>query len=217
MDLGVRRIETLTDGMFAIIMTILVLELIFPAMELKSYEGGLIKFLENEISPIWGYYSGSFLILGLYWILHHYQFHYIKRSDSVLLWINILFLMFVALIPFFTVLLGSSDPFAIGLYVFNLLIIQFLLLIQWRYATSGHRLVERKIKPKVINLMNTTLLIGIPLFLLASLVSFINFTLGQVILNITTWVYFFLTVLGARHKKTPEWIRRGIERVMKKK
>jgi uncharacterized membrane protein len=125
--------------------------------------------------------------------------------------------MFVALIPFFTVLLGSSDPVAIGLYVFNLMFIQFLLLIQWRYATSGHRLVERKIKPKVINLMNTTLLIGIPLFLLASLVSFININLGQVILNISAWVYFFLTVLGARHKKTPEWIRRGFERVMKKK
>ena len=81
------RIEALTDGIFATVMTVLVLGLTVPAANLSEPE------LASQIRAHWPNYIAyafSFIVLGVYWIGHHNQFHYIKRSDRVFLWVNIL-------------------------------------------------------------------------------------------------------------------------------
>jgi uncharacterized membrane protein len=196
LHIGKDRIEALNDGMFAIIMTILVLELTIPAIEVSWGTENLANWLINKFRLFTPYYV-SFFVLGIYWLLHHYQFHYIKRVDGVLLWINIIFLLMVALIPFFTLLIGSNDPLANIIYCIDLLIINFILLAHWHYATSDFRLVDRKIHPKAVRLMRNTILIGFPLFLAAIIFSYIDFNLGGMVLNIALWVYFFITAAGA--------------------
>jgi uncharacterized membrane protein len=177
-------------------MTILVLELTIPAIEVVWDSENLANWLINKF-PLFTPYYISFFVLGIYWLLHHYQFHYIKRVDGVLLWINIIFLLMVGLIPFFTLLIGSNDPLAIIVYCIDLLIINFILLAQWYYATSDFRLVNKKIDPKAISLMRNTILIGFPLFFSAIIFSFINLSLGGIVLNISLWIYFFITAVGA--------------------
>src|SRR5919198_5949529 len=92
----------------------------------------------------------SFIILAIYWMAHHRQFHYIKHSNRTLIWINIIFLMAACLLPFSTSLLGEyrEQEIAILVYGGNSIIIASLLYVQWWYVTSHHgRLVDENLDP----------------------------------------------------------------------
>ena len=102
--LSPHRLESLTDAVFAIVMTILVLELSVPAIAEGSAHAGLWSRL-IDMWPKFLSYGVTFLMLGFMWIFHHRQFSHIRRLDNVFAWINIFALMFVALLPFSTSLL----------------------------------------------------------------------------------------------------------------
>ena len=98
LGLSTARIEALCDGVFAIAMTILVLEIAIPGLEEPAHG----EVSEASLEMIWDLlatefvpYAFGFLTLGVYWILHHYIFHFIRRSDGVLAWLNIVFLMLI--------------------------------------------------------------------------------------------------------------------------
>jgi uncharacterized membrane protein len=99
------RIEALSDGVFSITMTLLVLKLEAPeVMHHSSNEMMLQQLL--ALGPQFGTYVVTFLIAGGFWFLHHLRFHFIRHVNGVLVWINLLFLMFVALLPFSAGLMG---------------------------------------------------------------------------------------------------------------
>src|SRR5262245_27599586 len=99
------RIEALTDGVFAIAMTLLIFGVKVPVITPVTE-----KALRHELIQLWPSiltYAISFVMLGIYWVGHHNQYHYIQRTDRIFLWINIFFLMCVSSIPFSTSLLGQ--------------------------------------------------------------------------------------------------------------
>jgi len=97
------RIETFSDGVFAIAITLLVLELQPPHLtEGESLWSGLL----NEW-PQFGAYLTSFAILGVMWVNHHSLFRLIQRSDRTLMFLNLNLLLWTALLPFPTVLLAE--------------------------------------------------------------------------------------------------------------
>jgi uncharacterized membrane protein len=99
------RIEAFSDGVFAIIITLLVLDLRVPreaALESHSLRGALLKQW-----PLYVAYVLSFLQVGVVWSNHHTMFHYIRRSDHVLLILNLLLLLCVAVLPFTTAMLAE--------------------------------------------------------------------------------------------------------------
>ena len=104
--LTTKRIEGLTDGVFAIAMTLLVLTLEIPEPLAENTTGMLAKLLISQRHKLFNYVL-SFILLALFWIIHHRQFHLVKRTDHQHLWLNVFILMFVALIPFSTSLLGD--------------------------------------------------------------------------------------------------------------
>lgn len=170
--LPTNRIETLSDGVFAIVMTLLVLELEVPNIpEGADHLAFLEEFL--KLWPTFFNYFLSFIILGVYWIGHHKQFHYIQVSDRILLWLNIFFLMFVALIPFSTSLLGTyPDRYApIFVYTLNMIIVALLLYAKWDYATDNHHLVNDNLSPAVIHRGKRKILTGIFIYLVTSVVA----------------------------------------------
>jgi len=103
--LATYRVENLGDGIFAIAMTLLILEFHVPQLGGPSVSRALAQAL-IEMWPVLICYAMSFLILGVLWIGHHNQFHFIRRTDRLMLWINLAFLMSIAFIPFSTGLLG---------------------------------------------------------------------------------------------------------------
>ena len=148
------RIEALTDGIFAIAMTLLVLTLDIPEAKTELIQTvELHRMLIGQMHKFFNY-ALSFLLLAIFWVKHHQQFHFIKRTNRKHLWINIVTLMFIALIPFSTSLIGdyNDDRVAEFFFASNLFIIGMLFLWNWVYATKGHRLVDRSLDPQRIAL-----------------------------------------------------------------
>lgn len=118
----------------------------------------------------------SFIILAIYWIAHHRQFHYIKRSNRTLIWINIMFLMATCLLPFSTSLLGEHEEQEISILVYgsNSIIKASSLYGQWWYATSHRgRLVNGNVDPVIKTTQYRRLLFGIMVYFSAIAISFV--------------------------------------------
>ncbi len=153
-SLSTRRMETLTDGVFAIAMTLLVLDFKVPTIP----EGLTVDALPKLILDLWPNffnYVQSFILLGIFWIVHHRQFDYIKFIDHKLLWLNIFSLMFIALVPFSTSLIAEYGHVQIGALVFecNLLAIGCLFYMQWWYVMRKDDLLDRNLSVQTILLI----------------------------------------------------------------
>jgi uncharacterized membrane protein len=137
------RIEALSDGVVAIAITLLVLELKVP--QVMSHHSDR-EMLEALIELRWEFatYVITFLIAGAFWYLHHLTFHFIKHVDGVLVWINLMFLMFIALLPFSAGLMEHLyvHPVSQFFYFGNQLAIALLLNVHWQYAKWRHLTVE---------------------------------------------------------------------------
>ena len=138
-----KRLEALADGVFAIVMTLMVLELAIPFISENSTNQEITRALFSIWPKILTYFL-SFMILGVFWLIHHFIFENVKVYDTTLAWINIIFLMFVSLIPFTTSFLGeyfleTTPTLIYGLQLFLMFFLGFSL---FAYSTAKNRLVE---------------------------------------------------------------------------
>ncbi|MFO0862750.1 MAG: TMEM175 family protein [Candidatus Saccharibacteria bacterium] len=134
-----RRIENLTDGVFAIAMTLLVLDLVVPQIGGVVSDGVLLEALKG-LSSNFISFTLSFIILGLMWSVHTRQFEYITKVNDTLVVLNTARLFIVVLIPFTTSLNGHYPNLIIGqiFYPLNLFLLALVTYIQGVYA-SRHR------------------------------------------------------------------------------
>ena len=167
------RIEALTDGIFAISMTLLVLTLALPEAEKGITE--VHNLLIGQSDKFFNY-ALSFVLLAVFWMGHHQQSHLIKRTDGRHLWINIFFLMFVGLMPFTTSLVGdySNDSMAELSFAINIFMLGILLALNWVYATNHHRLVDNSLDSRSIALGKKRGVITPLVAVLAMGIAFIN-------------------------------------------
>jgi len=110
------RLEAFSDGVIAIIITIMVLDLHAPL------GGGAAALL--ALWPIFLSYALSFLVVAIYWMNHHRTFHVVKRVDNGVLWCNLLLLFCLSLVPFATAYMGLNrmSHFSVALYAAVLLV-----------------------------------------------------------------------------------------------
>ena len=147
-----KRLETLVDGIFAIAMTLLVLSLAVPQLTPpvtdSALRGALEGLIPNFISMI-----VSFLLLSIFWKIHHKFFKQIEYINNTLLWINVIWLLFIVLVPFSETLTGNYGDTMTSHFVFNLnmLGISLLLFLNWHYASS-HNFINDNIDEKEIKI-----------------------------------------------------------------
>jgi TMEM175 potassium channel family protein len=156
------RVQALVDGIFAVAMTILVLDLHVPALGPEAADARLLSALENNLPQVLSFVSG-FVILGTLWVGHHYQFHYIQRSNRALLWINLGFLLTISFLPFVIALIGAYGAMRVTcvLYGATLVLAMTCLLVQWLYAAGpSRRLVGRNLPPVVFAGLRNRVLMG---------------------------------------------------------
>jgi uncharacterized membrane protein len=141
---SVERLAALSDGLFAVAMTLLVLDLKVPAAQAITTDGALLAAL-RELAPRLLIYLMSFLTLGIFWVGQQTQLSHFARSDRHLTWIHPAFLFTISLTPFSTALMAEFITLrtALLLYWFNILAFGALLLASWRYAKHAG-LVEAK-------------------------------------------------------------------------
>jgi uncharacterized membrane protein len=102
------RLEAFSDGVFAIVITLLILDIRFPEVEYDHFWPTLSSILPRILA-----YVMSFIIIGMYWVIHHNSMHVLRKTDRGLLWLNILLLLCISFIPFPTSLVGRY-PFEAG-------------------------------------------------------------------------------------------------------
>lgn len=148
-ELGKNRIEALSDGIFAIAMTLLVLELKVP--ELPKNASNVEVWPElMKLWPVFVSYAASFASLGVYWVAHHNLYHHIRRANRVLLCLNILFFMFVSFVPFATSVVNAFPQTQVAPVFFgaNITLIGWVLWLQWKYACSQPEMLAPHVTPE---------------------------------------------------------------------
>jgi uncharacterized membrane protein len=100
------RIEAFSDGVFAIVITLLVLEIKVPSLGEPASDAALLQALLAEL-PVIGSCAVSFLIIAIFWVSHHQFWHSLRQADWALLWLNNLLLLFVVFIPIPTWMIGA--------------------------------------------------------------------------------------------------------------
>jgi TMEM175 potassium channel family protein len=129
------RMEALTDGIFAIAMTLLVLELKIPDLPKHASAVELLHKIGDE-GPAFFSFMVSFLYCGLLWVMHHLAMHFVRHLQTGLVWLNLLFLMSISTMPFSCGLLGHflHNRAAQEIYFGNMFVAATLLASQWLLA-----------------------------------------------------------------------------------
>lgn len=171
------RLMFLSDGVFAIAITLLVLEIALPHIS-GSYQAQDREF-PGVLWSVWPQvltYALTFLIVGVYWMSHQRMFEYLTRGDSVLAWLNVVFLMSVAFLPIPSKILGEYGALgaAVRFYALCLMVPGLLIILIWWYATNQHRLVEKDLDPVLIRHRLERYLIAPVVFVLAIGLSYLN-------------------------------------------
>jgi uncharacterized membrane protein len=193
------RIVFFSDAVFAIAITLLVLEIQVPYIP----EEQVPEQLAASLLALWPKYLGyviSFLSISIFWSVHHRIFRAIRGYNGPLILLNFLFLMFVAFLPFPTALLGEygNHQLPVAIYATTLAVGRLLLTAIYWYATSGNRLVSGTTSPAEVRFFLARGL-TIPLILLLSIVvSF--FSVGAAI---GSWVLLMAVDAVVLHRRRP--------------
>jgi uncharacterized membrane protein len=174
MKLKTNRIEALTDGIFAIVMTIMIVSM---SEMMRFDKSAKEKDYHRLFTEMWGdfaSYAISFMLLGALWLMHHWQFQHISYIDPPLVFINIVWFMFICLIPFSTMMLGDHpDYFAPGVaFEFNMLIVFIILYVHWIYVTKTRHLTSISLDGKAVSQQRNVMLSFIAIILLAIAASY---------------------------------------------
>ncbi len=191
------RLSTLADGVFAIVMTLLVLELSVPAVKGMANNADLLHKL-GEMWPEFLIYALSFMILGVFWVIHHSVFSLVKMYDTTLVWLNIIFLMFVSLIPFSTALTGKNGFITVTavIYGINMLLLFNLGWAIWAFSTGKRGLVDESIDRNLIKGGKLMGVVYTVIMMLAISVAFINPKAAFSIYGVFVLAFIIFTLLG---------------------
>lgn len=191
------RILSLTDGEYAIVMTILVLELSVPIVMGTAVN----KELSHGLLEMWHeflIYGLSFFVLGVFWLMHHFIFDSVKQYDPTLSWINIFFLMCTGLIPFSTALFGAYGAERITALIYGInMFFGFLgLWSLWLYATGKNRLVDSDVDPYVKKGVNMMAIAYLTTILIALGIAFVNPVISFILYFLIVTAVIILTAIG---------------------
>jgi len=175
---GIERMGAFCDGVFAIALTLLVLELRVPTADIVAREG-----LWHALGGHWssfGAFALSFVIIGIMWANHHSLFRYIGRTNHVFSMLNLGLLFFTVLLPFPTAVLATYLPSpeartpATVLYGANLVMTAIFFNWLWRYAIKGRRLLRAAADQKLVDHVTAEYRLGPMLYGVATLLAFVS-------------------------------------------
>ena len=174
---SLERLAALSDGIFAVAMTLLVLDLHVPVSTISNQianEQDLWKALV-KLGPNLFPYLMSFLTLGIFWVGQQTQLNFFMRSDRHLTWIHLAFLLAVTLMPFSTGLLAAFITFRVALVVYwlNIVLLGAMLFVSWQYARHA-QLMKDEVTTEIFSANQRRILIAQSLYAFGTLLCIIN-------------------------------------------
>jgi len=194
---SVERLAALSDGIFGVAMTLLLLELHVPAKELVHSEGALRHALVL-LAPQLLVYLMSFLTLGIFWVGQQTQLNHLERSERHFTWLHLAFLFLVTLMPFSTRLLIEFVTFRTALIAYwaNILLLGVLLYLSWGCATHA-ALIKNDTPPEVPRAICRRILIAQSLYGVGALLCVVS----------TYWSIAFIVFLQLNYAIAPNLLR----------
>ncbi|GIW07095.1 MAG: hypothetical protein KatS3mg060_1900 [Dehalococcoidia bacterium] len=183
------RLLAFSDGVFAIAITLLALNINIPSLSDNAGTATQIQSILGLREPVMVYVQ-SFIIVGNYWVGHHRMFQLIRAWDMPLVWLNLLFLMLVAFIPVPSAVMiehASALP-AIIFFLSTAILTGLLDLAIWLYAVK-QRLLRRPVSRRVVRYMTTRSALPVVLFALGIAAAFVSTQL--------VWVIVIATVVSS--------------------
>jgi uncharacterized membrane protein len=191
------RLEAFSDGVFAIAATLLILNVNVTGVPLGK---ALVHGWPSYVA-----YAVSFLTIGIMWVNHHAVFSQIDKVDRTFLMINVIFLMFVAFVPFPTRLVAENIhrpglEAAALTYGFTLTLTAFAYNALWFYAARGSRLLRADADPKTVTGISRSYLPGPWIYLTATLLAFGWPTLSIVLFAVIAFFYMLESAIFGRRE-----------------
>ncbi|WP_255149605.1 TMEM175 family protein [Halorarius halobius] len=167
------RLLALSDGVIAIAITLLVLEITVPEAPLGTETARIQAVVFDQWVPFVGYVVG-FLVVGNYWILHRRVFVHIEEHDQGVLWLNLLFLLFVAFVPYGASVFSTyPDQLGVSFIAALLALTGLSLAVLWLYA-SRKRLLEAGLTSRLVGIQAARFLASPIVFLLSIVVAAVD-------------------------------------------
>ena len=166
------RLEAFSDGIFAFAATLLILNIVVT-------EGTPLGTQLLQIWPSYAAYAVSFVTIGIIWTNHHTFMHQISHVDRFFLMATVIFLMFIAFIPFPTRLLAlhietaNAEPAAL-LYGITLIAVSIMFNVLWRYAAANNRLLKPDVDQRLIEGISRSYLFGPTSYAVATLFALVS-------------------------------------------
>jgi uncharacterized membrane protein len=190
---GVERLEAFSDGVYAIAITLLVIEIKVPATEVVQRVG-----LLHALAHHWASYAAftlSFVIIGIMWANHHNIFRYIGRTNHTLAMLNLGLMFCTAFLPFPTAVLADYLPMpserttAVVLYGATLTLTAIFYNALWLYASHKRRLLKPDADQALVDAVTREYLLGPVLYALATLVAFLSVWVSLAIHALLALIY----------------------------
>jgi uncharacterized membrane protein len=195
------RILALVDGIFAVAMTLLVLDLKLPEGVSLNSDSEVWRQLLGVGGRFWTYVL-SFIVLGMYWVGHHALFHSVRSVNRTLLWLNLLFLFFVTLMPFSTNLVSGHGNLQIPVVIYglNLSATSAISLLQLGYLAKHSNLSHHQ--PRGPWFANLTRRAAIPILTALASIA-VSFYKPSLAMNAYILLILFHFLPG-KHREPPE-------------
>jgi len=181
-QIKVGYVVSFSDAIFAFSMTFMALSIQIPTFSSNIADSELAIRLIQFVMPNIIHYVISFIVVGMYWISYHRIFEHIRTTNITLIWLNMLFLMLIGLVGYFTGLLATYETHRIVVISFSIVIATtgFVLCLLWWYATHDRKLVDHDMNEHLIKYHLRRIYVA-PLIFLASIgISFINVQAAQI-------------------------------------
>lgn len=181
----VSRVVMFSDAVFAVAITLLVLN-ILPFADFSSSPTSQ-QIVERLLSSPFLFqlfsYVLSFTVIGVYWQRHHWIFRHIVKTDGGLLWLSLTLLLFIVFLPFPTELLGrfGNTSIVVALYAGVLVMLSVVQLLLWEYAVAHRRLVRPDLSQKTIARIRTRLLLPIPVLAISIVLAYVSPFLAEAV------------------------------------
>ena len=179
---GLDRLVFFSDAVFAIAITLLILDIHLPSMEGPLDNAQLL----GQLAALWPRlfaYLLSFFVVAVFWVKHHTAFRYIKAYDTRLIWLNMLLLLVVSFIPFPTAVMSAqSNGVAAAFYSLTMAVGCGMSALIWRHATRSRRLVSDDLDPNVSHVILVSSILAGCVFLLAAGIDMVNVQWGMLAL-----------------------------------
>ncbi|RFB80820.1 TMEM175 family protein [Methylovirgula sp. 4M-Z18] len=197
---GLERLAALSDGIFAVAMTLLILDIKTPDHADIHGEADLIRALRGLL-PSFLIFFMSVITLGIFWIGQQTQLNHLKRGDRNLSWVHIAFLAIVSILPFSTRLLAEFTEFqtALIVYWFNILLLGIILYFSWNYA-QRHALVSDDTPHELNCAIQRRILIAQGLYFAGMLLCFVSVWASIGFILLVQLNYVLAPRLGFLHK-----------------